>query len=689
MDEYGYSAITVEQGLRGLLQVLRRRRWLIVSTFVVTAIALAVAFALGGRSEAVCLVAVKKPSQMFAATRESALSDATVPVLEGNTYKDMIEGVAFAAQVAKRLDRGGRRLSDRHGPRLSASEVGQRLGAEFREPDLLRVRGRDRDPSLAIRIANAACESLADLNLKEIGAELAASVRAIKQRLPAAGREVEAVQGALAAYMQREGLNDVETESDLSRDLVVIAEHELARAKEETALQAAQKRLRELQNRPKTPAAVLAFPVMDPAVAALRPQVEGARAKLWDAQKEFGDEHPVVKDLRSQLQRFQDELDTHLLGSKVQQEFRPSAEYEVAIRGHINQTSQEILTHKAQIASWSRLIEERRRALNVVPSKRVELEQLKQSLAFAKDRYRTLTRRLDNTNISLEAIPKTLSIVQPAVANEPPNTGRQQFIAALMLVTLSLGIGLLVDYMDNTIRNPTAFGRQVGMHCLATVPKTRNLRLVRMPQSGAMEGHSQAFQMLRSGLRFASVDCPPRRVAIVGCKRGEGRSTVVVHLARALAEDQKRVVIVDTDLRSPSLPRMLGIQSKGGLVEVIMGERSLDEVVYPTPWPVNAVLLPAAADGRLVPYNAELLFRSPRFAQILDELTSQSDFLLFDTPPLLDFADILELTPFIDGVIFVAEAGRGNHKDVERGIDLLRTSGVRKLGMVFNKVQNS
>ncbi len=164
---------------------------------------------------------------------------------------------------------------------------------------------------------------------------------------------------------------------------------------------------------------------------------------------------------------------------------------------------------------------------------------------------------------------------------------------------------------------------------------------------------------------------------------------MVVHLARALAEDQKRVVIVDADLRSPSLSRMLGIQSEGGLVEFIMGERSLDEVLYPTPPPLHAVLLPAVAEGRLVPDNAGLLFRTPRFAQILDELTSQNDFLLFDTPPLLEFADSLELMPFIDGVIFVVEAGRGGHEDVEHGIDLLRTSGVRKLGMVLNKVQNS
>lgn len=682
MDENGHSAITVARGLRELLQVLRRRKWLIVSTFVVTAIALAVNFA-QRRSEAVCLVAVKKPSQMFVPTRESALSSASVPLLEGNTYKDMIEGVAFAVQVAERLTRDGHSFS--------ASAVGQRLGAQFREPDLLRVIGRDRDPSIAIHIANAACECLADLNLRELRSELEASIRAIKQRLPEAGRELEAKQAALSAYMRREGLSSVETNSgssELSRDLEVVAEHEMARAKEEAALQAAQKLLRELQNRPRTPSAVVAFPVMDPAVAALRTQVEGARVKLWEAQEQFGDKHPVIEDLRSQLQGLQDELDRAHLGSKVQQEFRPSAEYESAIREQISQTNQEILTHKAQIASWTRLIEERRRALNVVPSKRVELEQLKLSLALAEDRYRTLSSKLDETNISREAIPKTLSIVQPAVANEPLDTGRQQLIAALMLVTLPLGIGILVDYMDNTIRNPTAFGRQVGMPCLATVPKTRNLRLVRMPQSGAMVGHSQAFQMLRSGLRFASVDCPPRRVAIVGCKRREGRSTVVVHLARALAEDQKRVIIVDTDLRSPSLPRMLGIQSEGGLVEVIMGERSLDEVLYPTPLPVNAVLLPAATDGRLL-QNAELLFRAPRFAQILDELTSQSDVLLFDTPPLLEFAYSLELLPYIDGVIFVAEASRGSHEEVERGIDLLRASGVRKLGMVLNKVQNS
>src|SRR5262249_20191427 len=156
--------------------------------------------------------------------------------------------------------------------------------------------------------------------------------------------------------------------------------------------------------------------------------------------------------------------------------------------------------------------------------------------------------------------------------------------------------------------------------------KSRSALRGELPAS-AME----PFHILRSGLRLAANGSEPRRVAIVGTRRGEGRSTLVLYLARALAEGHQRVVVVDADVRTKGLARMGGARSPAGLTEVLMGERSLDEVLLALRLPgANALLLTAKADDRrALPPNAELLFRSTAFKRLIAELEQRADVILF------------------------------------------------------------
>jgi tyrosine-protein kinase Etk/Wzc len=100
-----------------------------------------------------------------------------------------------------------------------------------------------------------------------------------------------------------------------------------------------------------------------------------------------------------------------------------------------------------------------------------------------------------------------------------------------------------------------------------------------------------------------------------------------------LHEDQKRVIVIDADLRSGSLARALQVESTRGLVEVVTGESKLEEALQPTPF-ANIMLLPAMADGRSIPVSAEMLFRTKEFGRVVTELCANADVLLFDTCPV-------------------------------------------------------
>jgi uncharacterized protein involved in exopolysaccharide biosynthesis len=443
-----------EYSVGDLFQALRRRKWVVLATFVVTAAALGIVFVLRNAHEAVCLVAVKRPSQIFVPIGSSGSPMvAAVGLLEGLTYRELIESYGFASKVAGRLTNNGLPMA--------AEDVGARLSAEFKEPDLLRVRGRDKDPSRAVSVANAGCETLADLNQQELRAELESATESLTRLLGTAAVEVERAQDALGDYARRQRLANVDfnsSSSELFRALELLNQQELDRAREEARLSAAERRQRELNLAKGAPVDSLALPVEDPAIASLRTQIETVRVKLWDARKNFTSEHPTVKDLQGHLSRLEQELGERLQEARNRAQTVLSAEYAQAIRRKSVETNQEIVAHQAQVAAWTRLIDQQRRALGTVPGQRAELERRKLNLTFAEERYKTLSKKLDETRVSLESTRGTLSIAQRAVGTEQPNA-RKILIASVLLLVLPVGVGLLADYMVGTVQNTGGRGR--------------------------------------------------------------------------------------------------------------------------------------------------------------------------------------------------------------------------------------
>src|SRR5262249_39744853 len=156
-----------------------------------------------------------------------------------------------------------------------------------------------------------------------------------------------------------------------------------------------ERRQRELNQATSAPVDSLTLPLEDPAIAGLREQIETVRVKLWDARKNYTSEHPTVKDLQGHLSRLQQELDERLQEARNRKQTALSTEFAQAIRRKSVETNQEIGTHQAQVAAWTRLIDQQRRALGVVPGQRAELERRKLNLTFAEDRYKTLSKKLD------------------------------------------------------------------------------------------------------------------------------------------------------------------------------------------------------------------------------------------------------------------------------------------------------
>ena len=168
-------------------------------------------------------------------------------------------------------------------------------------------------------------------------------------------------------------------------------------------------------------------------------------------------------------------------------------------------------------------------------------------------------------------------------------------------------------------------------------------------------------------------------LAFTSASKGEGKSVVALNFAVALAYDcEGPVCVVDADLRSPSLHRLMGMRNTHGIADVLEGKLAVEDAPIPTP--IEKLFLIPAGN---IPTNPSELFGSRRAAQVIGELRSRFDYVIFDTASVLPAADTIHLASHLDGVVIVIQAGSTRRKQAERAVELLGHTNV--LGFILNK----
>jgi capsular exopolysaccharide synthesis family protein len=190
---------------------------------------------------------------------------------------------------------------------------------------------------------------------------------------------------------------------------------------------------------------------------------------------------------------------------------------------------------------------------------------------------------------------------------------------------------------------------------------------------------TESFRRLKAMIRGMPGGEELRTVTFTSAGKGEGKSTTALNLAVAMCQDfDSRIAIVDADLRRPRIHRLLGMTPRRGLSDVLSGEVLPEDVLITNVIPRLSIL----PGGRSSKSPAEML-ASPRMRQLVEELKSRFDFIIFDTPPVLTVADAIVLGPMSDGVILVIQAGKVRKRPVQRAVELLHNSKV--LGFVLNR----
>jgi succinoglycan biosynthesis transport protein ExoP len=307
--------------------------------------------------------------------------------------------------------------------------------------------------------------------------------------------------------------------------------------------------------------------------------------------------------------------------------------------------------------------------------------------------YQQIYLNLINTRetIRLSRLQNAQSIDQIQVATVPlapvrPQPLNSALLAGVVGLMLAAGIVFLIEYLDDTLKVPEDVDRVLGIPLIgyiAEMDKKANGEETVYVSSQPRSPVSEAFRSLRTNLEFSAVDKPLRIILVTGAEAGDGKTTIAANLAAIFAQEGKRVMLLDCDLRRPRIHKFLGIPNRVGIADLFRDNIALDVVTQQ--WANSSTTSISVITSGSLPPNPTELLGSKKMDRILAEVAKSVDVVVIDSPPSM-VADAQVLAAKVDGVLLVIRPGK-THIDAARATrEQLERAGARVVGAVFNRI---
>lgn len=532
---------------------------------------------------------------------------------------------------------------------------------------LIRVSFDSTDPQLSADIANAIVSTYIENDMATRYGMTKRASEWLSERLSGLKKDLEQSERALQQYREREHLVDTRGLAqsgatrqieDLTRALV---EARQKRTEAETAYQQTRTARDNLESLP--------IIQRNPLMARLKEVEADAEKKVAELSKRYGPEHVRMIQAQSELRQARESANRQIqtvVGSLAN-------EYEAA------RTNEKAL---------DRFLAEAKAHVQGINRKEFQLGSLERAVATNRQIYETFLNRFKETSAANDAQGSPVArLTDPAVPPESPIKPKKQQIVLIVFVLGIFG-GVLVavfrERLDNTLKAADDVENKLGQPMLAMLPllsgapaKSLEKHFLVDPKSAFSEG----IRTARTGILLSSINAPKKTLLVTSSVSDEGKTAVALNLAFAHAQTQ-RVILIDADLRQPSVARRLGLdEAKPGLTELIAGSASFADCLQR----VDGSSLYAIAAGSVPPDPLELIL-SPRFQQMLKALTSAGDVVIIDSPPVHLFSDAIALSTMATGVVFVVKADSTPHQLARHCLRALQSVDAKLFGVILNQL---
>jgi non-specific protein-tyrosine kinase len=316
-----------------------------------------------------------------------------------------------------------------------------------------------------------------------------------------------------------------------------------------------------------------------------------------------------------------------------------------------------------------------------------QLSLLNTTLALYQQIYQSVLSNLESVRLaSLENTPSVVPIEVAAVPQVPvrPRLLLNTALGGLTGFMLVIGVLVLNEYLDTTIKTAEEVEELLGLNVIGLIAQSRRdheqamgIYVSREPRSPFAE----AYRSLRTNIEFSSVDRPIKTILVTSPDPSSGKTTVSANLAAIFSQKDSRVLLIDADLRRPSVHLALEMNNRLGLTDILRGTREIVDVIQAPATDLNMAVI---TSGALPPNPAELL-SSAKMSEVIDRFSQRADVIVIDSPPSL-VADAQVLASRVDAVLLVAVPGETSRESLKNTVESLRHAGARIIGVVFNRV---
>ena len=538
--------------------------------------------------------------------------------------------------------------------------------APVRMSSIIDIHYNSPNPAMAATVANSIAENFVQSNLTRRFEAAAYARQFIQNRLNQVRQRLEESERKSVEYAAREGL--IKIEGGLEGPEQSLVNRDLAQLSSELVEARANRVAAEAQYRAGTTGTAASSSLGNLAINDLRGQRAQLIGQLSKLESDFGPEYPQVVALRSQIQELDRQINreegrvTSSVSQDLSGRFRQALQTEQALQNRVNALKGQLLSEQ---------------------NRSIQLNIIQRDVDTNRALYEALLQRFKEVGVAGGIGTNNISIIDRALRPESPYKPNLtlNILLGLMLGLLIGGLtAVMLEQLEESAVLPDDFQRKLGIPLLGATPKLRATAEVQEALLESKSALSEAYFSILTSIQFSTSHGAPTSLMLTSSQAREGKSTTAMALAQALAVVGAKVLLIDADMRNPSMHKLLQRPLGSGLSNVLTGQSDLQSLIQPSNTPNLSVLMA----GPIPPNPAELL-SSGSVDRILAEATSLFDHVVIDGPPILGLADAPLLARAVEATVLVVESGRTRTTQARHAIDRLLAVRGNVIGAVLSK----
>jgi polysaccharide biosynthesis transport protein len=594
-------------------------------------------------------------------------------VQSAETYVELFQETPVAQQVSRNL-----------GLRMSPHELMRHVNVKpVNNTSILDLSVTWSNPKTSARIANEFGTVVVDRQRQLVSSQAQQAIDFLSKELPTAQKTMRDAQMKLANFQASHHIADINAQTQ--SDITALATLDSKIASTQADQQQARAQLGSVQGQLSHTSPTITggtTVATNPVVQQLETQLSQVQVQLKTAQQQYTEQHPQVIALKQQEAQLQNEIARQRSTVTASTNTVPNPLYQQLQQQQAQYQSQ-VAADQAQVAVLTRQRNDMNPRLASLPGQAAILADLQRNAQSAQDVYTALQQKYNNASIARDTALSDVTVTQPATPNSAkvtPDLTLNVLLGIVLGLTLAIVGAFVIDYLDGSIKDEREVEEELALPPLAQIPLVRMRNgVAALPWVRTLT--IESFLQLVTSIKYAS-DSKLETLVVTSPSQGDGKSTISVNVALAMAELEPRVLLVDGDLRRASIHTKLHMKNERGLSDVLVGRARLNEVVQRTKYPGLDIL----TSGTPTPNPIKLL-ESPRMDDLLREAAENYRCIIVDTAALSVNLDAAVVSRKVDGTVVVLSAGQTDLREAKGALRRLQQVGVKNvLGFVLNRV---